>query len=182
MHLLRRARKGSAPLQRRDELERFRHGGRYAIREYLKVPLSHGVSDLAFDVAYITQQGTVARDVGTYRMTIPQNDWTKEKTMENISPSRAWSVRAGCSQLTCGRVICRLQLDVRPCADAQQWQTMAHRTTSCGRDTFAASVRRRERRGFELLCRRAGQNPSASFGLITRFLGTLPRGADYTLV
>ena len=48
--------------------------GREAIREYLKVPLSHGVSDLAFDVSYINQQGPIAWDVGTYRMTIPQNE------------------------------------------------------------------------------------------------------------
>lgn len=48
--------------------------GRQAIREYLKPPLSHGVSDLAFDVTYIKQQGPIAWDVGTYRMTIPRND------------------------------------------------------------------------------------------------------------
>jgi uncharacterized protein (TIGR02246 family) len=53
--------------------------GRDAIREYLKIPLSHGVSDLAFDVTYIKQQGPVAWDVGTYRMTIPQNDGTKKE-------------------------------------------------------------------------------------------------------
>lgn len=48
--------------------------GREAIREYLKAPLRHGVSDLAFDVTYIKQQGPIAWDVGTYRMTIPRND------------------------------------------------------------------------------------------------------------
>ena len=53
--------------------------GRDAIREYLKAPLSHGVSDLAFEVTYIKQQGPVAWDVGTYRMTIPQNDGTKKE-------------------------------------------------------------------------------------------------------
>ncbi len=53
--------------------------GRDAIREYLKAPLSHGVSDLAFAVTYIKQEGPVAWDVGTYRMTIPQNDGTKKK-------------------------------------------------------------------------------------------------------
>lgn len=47
--------------------------GRDSIREYLKVPLSHGVSDLDFDVAYIKQQGPVAWDVGTYRMNVPVN-------------------------------------------------------------------------------------------------------------
>jgi len=53
--------------------------GREAIREYLKVPLSHGVTDLAFDVTYIKQQGPIAWDVGTYRMTIPQNEETKRE-------------------------------------------------------------------------------------------------------
>jgi len=53
--------------------------GRDAIREYLKVPLGHGVSDLAFDVTYIKQQGPTAWDVGTYHMTIPQNDGTKKE-------------------------------------------------------------------------------------------------------
>jgi hypothetical protein len=40
--------------------------GRDAIREYLRGPLSHGVSDLAFDVTYIKQDGNVAWDVGTW--------------------------------------------------------------------------------------------------------------------
>jgi uncharacterized protein (TIGR02246 family) len=53
--------------------------GRDAIREYLKAPLGHGVSDLAFEVTYIKQQGPIAWDVGTYRMTIPQNDGTKKE-------------------------------------------------------------------------------------------------------
>jgi len=53
--------------------------GREAIRRYLKVPLGHGVSDLAFEVAYIKQQGPIAWDVGTYRMTIPQSDGTKKE-------------------------------------------------------------------------------------------------------
>jgi uncharacterized protein (TIGR02246 family) len=53
--------------------------GREAIREYLKGPLSHGVSDLAFEVTYIKQQGPAAWDVGTYHMTIPQNDGTKRE-------------------------------------------------------------------------------------------------------
>ena len=53
--------------------------GRDAIREYLKAPLGHGVSDLAFDVTYIKQQGPVAWDVGTYRMTVPQTDGTKKE-------------------------------------------------------------------------------------------------------
>ena len=53
--------------------------GREAIREYLKAPLGHGVSDLVFEVTYIKQQGTIAWDVGTYRMTIPQTDGTKKE-------------------------------------------------------------------------------------------------------
>ncbi|MGB8064772.1 MAG: SgcJ/EcaC family oxidoreductase [Candidatus Sulfotelmatobacter sp.] len=53
--------------------------GREAIREYLKVPLSQGVSDLAFDVTYIKQQRAIAWDVGTYRMTIPQNEEAKRE-------------------------------------------------------------------------------------------------------
>ena len=47
--------------------------GRDSIRDYLRVPRSHGVSDLAFDVTYIKQSGDVAWDVGTYRMSMPQN-------------------------------------------------------------------------------------------------------------
>lgn len=53
--------------------------GRNAIREYLKAPLGHGVSDLAFEVTYIKQQGPIAWDVGTYRMTIPQSDGAKKE-------------------------------------------------------------------------------------------------------
>jgi uncharacterized protein (TIGR02246 family) len=53
--------------------------GRDAIREYLKAPLSHGVSELAFDVTYIKQQGPVTWDVGTYRMTVPADDGTKKE-------------------------------------------------------------------------------------------------------
>jgi len=53
--------------------------GRAAIREYLTVPISHGVTDLAFDVTYIKQQGPIAWDVGTYRMTIPQNEEIKRE-------------------------------------------------------------------------------------------------------
>jgi uncharacterized protein (TIGR02246 family) len=52
--------------------------GRDAIREYLKAPLSHGVSDLAFEVTYIKQQGPIAWDVGTYHMTLPQNETKRE--------------------------------------------------------------------------------------------------------
>ena len=53
--------------------------GRDTIREYLKAPLGHGVSDLAFVVTCTKQQGPIAWDVGTYRMTIPQTDGTKKE-------------------------------------------------------------------------------------------------------
>jgi uncharacterized protein (TIGR02246 family) len=53
--------------------------GRDAIHEYLRVPLGHGVTDLAFDVTYIKQSGNVAWDVGTYRMSVPQSDSTKRE-------------------------------------------------------------------------------------------------------
>ena len=53
--------------------------GRDAIREYLKGPLSHGVSGLAFDVTYIKQDANVAWDVGTYRTSVPQGDGTKKE-------------------------------------------------------------------------------------------------------
>ena len=53
--------------------------GREEIREYLKAPFSHGVSDLAFEVASIKQQGAIAWDVGTYRMSIPHGDGTKKE-------------------------------------------------------------------------------------------------------
>ena len=50
--------------------------GRDAIREYLRGPCSHGQTGLAFDVTYIKQSGSVAWDVGTYRMNVPQDDGT----------------------------------------------------------------------------------------------------------
>jgi uncharacterized protein (TIGR02246 family) len=53
--------------------------GRAAIHEYLRGPLSHGVSDLVFVVTYIKQSGNVAWDVGTYRMNVPQVDGTKKE-------------------------------------------------------------------------------------------------------
>ena len=59
--------------------------GRDSIREYLKAPLSHGVSDLAFDVTYIKQQGPVAWDVGTYRMKVPVNDELRKVITASIS-------------------------------------------------------------------------------------------------
>jgi len=53
--------------------------GRESIREYLQGPLSHGVAELAFDVTYIKQSDGVAWDVGTYRMSVPQNDGTRRE-------------------------------------------------------------------------------------------------------
>jgi uncharacterized protein (TIGR02246 family) len=53
--------------------------GRDAIRDYLRGPLSHGASDLAFDVTYVKQDGNVAWDVGTYRVNVPLNDGTKKQ-------------------------------------------------------------------------------------------------------
>lgn len=53
--------------------------GRDAIREYLKAPLGRGVTNLAFKVTYIKQQGPIAWDVGTYSMCVPQIDGTKKE-------------------------------------------------------------------------------------------------------
>jgi uncharacterized protein (TIGR02246 family) len=47
--------------------------GRSAIREYLKTPLAHGVTNLHFDVTYIKHAGELAYDVGRYTMTVPQD-------------------------------------------------------------------------------------------------------------
>ena len=48
-----------------------------AIRRYLQGPLRHGVTGLAFDVTWIKQESNIAWDVGTYHMSMPQNDGTK---------------------------------------------------------------------------------------------------------
>jgi uncharacterized protein (TIGR02246 family) len=53
--------------------------GRDAIRDYLKAPIGRGVTDLAFKVTYVKQQGSIAWDVGTYRMSVPQTDGTKKE-------------------------------------------------------------------------------------------------------
>lgn len=53
--------------------------GRDSIREYLRSPLARGVRDLAFDVTYIKQSGTVAWDVGKYRVSVPRSDGTKRE-------------------------------------------------------------------------------------------------------
>src|ERR1035437_8724882 len=52
--------------------------GRDSIREYLKAPLSHGVSDLAFDVTYIKQQGPFAWYGDPQHMHLPLNDRTRK--------------------------------------------------------------------------------------------------------
>ncbi len=43
------------------------------------MPLGHGVSDLAFEVTYIKQEGSIAWDVGTYRMTVPRNNASRKE-------------------------------------------------------------------------------------------------------
>ena len=53
--------------------------GREAIREYLRTPLTHGVCNLGFTVTYIKQLGTMAWDVGTYSMMVPQSDGTSKE-------------------------------------------------------------------------------------------------------
>jgi len=52
--------------------------GRDAIREYLKGPLAHGVTDLSFEVTYIKHEGHLAYDVGRYAMTVPQDGGRKQ--------------------------------------------------------------------------------------------------------
>ncbi len=53
--------------------------GREAIRQYLRGPLVHGVTNLAFQVTYIKQSGPVAWDVGTYTMSVPAPDGTRHE-------------------------------------------------------------------------------------------------------
>lgn len=52
--------------------------GRNAIREYLKGPLQHGVSELHFEVTYIKDMGDLAYDVGTYSMSVPTGNGRKQ--------------------------------------------------------------------------------------------------------
>lgn len=59
--------------------------GRDAIREYLKTPLARGISNLSFAVSSIKQQGTIAWDVGTYHMVVPQSDGKKKRDRGSIS-------------------------------------------------------------------------------------------------
>ena len=53
--------------------------GRDSIREYLRGPRAHGVTDLAFNVTYIRKDANVAWDVGTYRMSVPRNNGTQRE-------------------------------------------------------------------------------------------------------
>lgn len=52
--------------------------GRDAIREYLKGPLAHGVTELSFEVTYIKHDGNLAYDVGRYAMSVPQQGTRKQ--------------------------------------------------------------------------------------------------------
>lgn len=51
--------------------------GKQEIQEYLKGPMAHGVSDLAYEVTFIRHSGDLAYDVGRYAMTVPQKDGSK---------------------------------------------------------------------------------------------------------
>jgi uncharacterized protein (TIGR02246 family) len=73
--------------------------GRGAIREYLKIPLSHGVTNLRFDVTYIKYAGELAYDVGRYTMTVPhdggsRNDEGKYLTVWRREPDGEWKIVA----------------------------------------------------------------------------------------
>jgi uncharacterized protein (TIGR02246 family) len=76
--------------------------GREAIREYLKGPLAHGVTDLTYDVTYIRQSGDLAYDVGRYTMTIPQKDGGARKdegkylVVWKKQPNEEWRIAADC--------------------------------------------------------------------------------------
>jgi uncharacterized protein (TIGR02246 family) len=52
--------------------------GREAIREYLKGPIGHGVTDLIYEVTYIKRSGGLAYDVGRYSMSIPQDGGARQ--------------------------------------------------------------------------------------------------------
>jgi uncharacterized protein (TIGR02246 family) len=74
--------------------------GRAAIRKYLKAPLDHGVTGLSFKVTYIRQEGDLAWDVGTYRMTVPtmdgrlRNDQGKYLTLWRRTRGGRWHIVA----------------------------------------------------------------------------------------
>jgi uncharacterized protein (TIGR02246 family) len=66
--------------------------GREAIREYLKIPLSHDVTDLHFDVTYIRHAGELAYDVGRYTMTVPHDGGTRKDQGKYLT---VWRREAG---------------------------------------------------------------------------------------
>ncbi|HEV8525255.1 MAG TPA: SgcJ/EcaC family oxidoreductase [Terriglobales bacterium] len=73
--------------------------GRAAIREYLKAPLSHGVTELKFEVTYIRQEGNLAYDVGRYTMSIPEDGGRKQDrgkylTVWKRQGDGAWKIAA----------------------------------------------------------------------------------------
>lgn len=76
--------------------------GRDAIREYLKGPLQHGVTDLVYEVTYIKYSGDLAYDVGRYTMTVPQAGGGKKKdegkylTVWKRGKADEWSIVADC--------------------------------------------------------------------------------------
>ena len=52
--------------------------GREAIREYLKRPMEHGVTNLSYEVTYIKRSGNLAYDVGRYSMSVPQDGGVRQ--------------------------------------------------------------------------------------------------------
>lgn len=74
--------------------------GRDAIREFLKGPLQHGVTDLKFEVTYIKREGELAYDVGRYSMSVPQEgggskqDRGKYLTVWKRPPGGEWKIVA----------------------------------------------------------------------------------------
>lgn len=76
--------------------------GRDAIREYLKTPLAHGVTDLTYDVTYIRESGDLAYDVGRYTMTVPEKTGGRRKDQGKYlvvwkrQPDGDWKIAADC--------------------------------------------------------------------------------------
>jgi len=73
--------------------------GREAIREYLKGPIEHGVTNLTYEVTYIKRSGGLAYDVGRYSMSIPQDggarqDRGKYLTVWKRQPDGRWKIVA----------------------------------------------------------------------------------------
>jgi len=46
--------------------------GRDAIYEYLKMPMSHGIGELTYEVTFVKHSGELAYDVGRYTMSVPR--------------------------------------------------------------------------------------------------------------